>query len=126
VDAVALVIGWSCTPISAGCSGASLVADAGAVAQHAVPQAPPPVVRFGHGEYFESDPGWETAGGWAEAAGSVCRLNTWYDNDATVASAPWALTAAHLRGRARAVTDGERSRKCDSLPAAAASRRKRT
>jgi RHS repeat-associated protein len=71
------------------------------------------VSRFAHGEYFESDPGWESAGGWADAVDSVYRLNTWYANDATTAVAAWAMTAGHLRGRVRAVTDGARSRNAE-------------
>jgi RHS repeat-associated protein len=111
VDAIALVQGWDCTPVSAGCPGASKAPGLAAPARFisAVPQATPPAVtRFAHGEYFESDPGWETAGGEATVVDSAYRLEAWYASDAAVAVAPWAMTFGHLRARAMAVPNGER------------------
>jgi len=111
VDAIALVQGWSCTPVSAGCGGASKAPGLAAPVRFApaAPQAtPPPVSRFAHGEYFASDPGWETAGDAATAVDSVYRLDAWYATDAAVAVAPWPLTAGHLRSRVMALANGDR------------------
>ena len=123
VDAIALVQGWSCTPVSAGCGGAQrlgkpaglalrLGSGQAAPARFAAPQAAPPVSRFAHGEYFESDPGWETtAGGVTAVADSAYRLDAYVGgNNAVVAVAPWAMTAGHLRARAWAADDPTRSR----------------